>query len=136
MKKILTILILLFIIYIQAAWQKGVENKSTLEAIRPWLLNELAETQKQISKSFLAGNDVTQLKQLYDSARMHYKQVEFFVESCSRREAKYFINGPLVFKHNDEVALAIPPQGFQRIEELLFSANSEGDTVELHRQYT
>jgi len=66
---------------------------------------------------------------------MHYKQVEFFVEYCSPREAKSFINGPLVPKSDFELSNeVILPRGFQRIEELIFTDDAI-DTTALREQY-
>jgi len=61
------------------------------------------------------------LKKHYINARKHYKHVEFIVEYISPKEAKYFINGPLVPKWDLDISSDIlPPRGFQQLEELLY----------------
>jgi cytochrome c peroxidase len=107
------------------------------ETIRSWLVEELKKSQHHLTQSTLHLNHLAQLKNSYHEARKHYKHVEFFVEYRSPREAKNFINGPLVPKVDLELSSeAYPPHGFQRIEELLFTASEIPDTMALHKEYT
>lgn len=64
--------------------------------------------------------DLKSLRENYMKCREHYKHIEFFVEYYSPREAKYFINGPLVPKHDEENGKIWSPRGFQVIEEILY----------------
>jgi len=113
------------------------QENTASEKIRSWLVEELNNSRKQLSLSLLQFNNVSQLKEHYHEARKHYKHTEFFVEYRSFREAKYFINGPLVPKVDlDLSSQAYSPQGFQRIEELLFKTSGIPDTIALRNEYT
>lgn len=84
-------------------------------------MTEMQAIQNDLEK-IQTAKTLTQKKLNYHQARKHYKQVEFFVEYYSALEAKLYINGPLVPKHDPDIGnTIIPPQGFQRIEEILFS---------------
>jgi cytochrome c peroxidase len=65
---------------------------------------------------------ITELKSEYRIARRYYKEIEFFIEYYSAFDTKYYINGPLVPKNEIELGPTIyPPQGFQVIEDQLFT---------------
>lgn len=137
MRKLLVVLLLLISLLLHVQWDTDPVTYSTHETIRSWLREEIKETQKSLSLSLLnIGEGSSVLKHLYHESRKHYKHIEFFVEYCSPREAKSFINGPLVPKSDFELSNdVIPPQGFQRIEELMFSGKIT-DTTELKNEYT
>lgn len=100
-------------------------------AFRPKLLQNvdliLAELQPLTTSS-----DSAELMKHYHNARKYYKELEFFIEFTLPLEAKFYINGPLVPKYDFEMGQrSYAPNGFQRIEELLFSGEKL-DTAELH----
>ncbi len=64
----------------------------------------------------------------YHKARRNYKHIEWFVESVSPKDAKYFINGPLITKYSEYAqGFMVEPHGFQVLEEQLFSDSSDVD---------
>lgn len=71
----------------------------------------------------------------YRQARRYYKEIEFFIEYYSAFDAKYFINGPLIPKKEFELPQVFEPQGFQVIEDLLYTKN-KFDSNKLLKQYT
>ena len=122
MRRLIIVLLLLGSVGIHIHWNSNSTVYSASEQVRTWLSDELEQTQKQLSLSLLHLENRAFLQQCYHASRKHYKHVEFFVEYCSPREAKNFINGTIVSKSDFELSNeVIPPQGFQRIEELLFS---------------
>jgi cytochrome c peroxidase len=134
-RKFIIIFAFLVFSYLQIHWQISIPTYEANPYLRTWLRTELTKTQALLTTSFLHLNDKVQLQKIYAQARTHYKQVEFFVEYCSPREAKNFINGPLVPKSDFELSnKVIPPRGFQRIEELLFTDDSL-DVPALREQY-
>jgi cytochrome c peroxidase len=134
MKK--AIVLLLFVsAFIHIHWRES-NSYNANEPVRNWILEELKQTHQELSASLLQLTDRAALQKNYHNSRRHYKHIEFFVEYCSPREAKSFINGPLVPKGDLELSNeVIPPQGFQRIEELLFS-NDTLDKPSLEKEYT
>jgi cytochrome c peroxidase len=135
MKKVTVTFILFLAVYTFVSWQKKEQANIVNEEVRKWLLAEIKACREEIFKSLSKTAGKRELQEYYHNARRHYKYVEFFIEYHSAKEAKYFINGPLVAKHNHESNEAIAPQGFQRIEELLFDDPSVCDTVRLNEQY-
>lgn len=131
MKKLIVVLLLSVFSLLHIHWSNVSNSYRASEWVRDWILEELKKTQAELSVSLTQLNDRVALQKNYHNSRKHYKHIEFFVEFCSPREAKSFINGPLVPKGDLELSNeVIPPQGFQRIEELLFT----GDSLEsLHR---
>ncbi len=95
------------------------------EPLRKWVLQELKLLQQSINNISASPNLVLQ-KIHYTNARKHYKHLEFFIEYYSPLYAKLYINGPLVPKHEIDLGKKIiAPQGFQRIEEILFGGNKK-----------
>jgi cytochrome c peroxidase len=135
MKRIILVLIFFTFTYTHIHWDTFLKPYSAKELIRNWILDELKKTQQELSGSLVYGSDRRTLRQCYHKSREHYKHIEFFVEYCSPREAKNFINGPLVPKGDLELSNeVIPPQGFQRIEELLFT-DDPLDVPSLEKEY-
>ncbi|WP_051313447.1 cytochrome-c peroxidase [Sporocytophaga myxococcoides] len=95
------------------------------EQYRPYLLEEMAKCNEQLigilnEKSF----NQSKLKKHYVSARKHYKHIEFIIEYISPKEAKYYINGPLVPKYDADMGSEVfYPQGFQKIEEIIYDGD-------------
>ncbi len=136
MRKAIVISALSFLALIQLNGNLPFQQNTANEIIRNWLIEEIKNSQEELSLSLLDLNNLPQLKTNYNKARKHYKHVEFFVEYSSPREAKNFINGPLVPKVDAEMSSeALLPQGFQRIEELLFKSTEILDTTTLHKEY-
>ena len=131
-KKLLLSLVILAIIC-SIHW-KNENNKITVEQTRSWLIKEIEHIEHQLNLSLASSNNLEQLKALYHISRKHYKHIEFFIEYCSPRECKYYINGPLVPKHDEEFGMRLP-QGFQRIEELAYNSSQKLDTSVLHFEY-
>lgn len=128
MHKKLTILLFLVLVCFQFSWYENNTENIAAVPLRKWILNELHLLQTDLN-GMINTSTVGQKKLYYRKARKHYKQVEFFVEHCSQNEAKFFINGPLVPKHNEEIGnTMLYPHGFQRIEELLYQ-QPIGDTA-------
>jgi cytochrome c peroxidase len=136
MRKPVVVGILILMALLQVNGNLPQQENPASKIIRNWIIDELKNSQQHLSLSLQPLNSVDQLRSHYHEARKHYKHVEFFVEYHSPREARNYINGPLVPKIDMEVnSEALPPQGFQRIEELLFSASEVPDTSVLHQEY-
>ena len=135
MRKFSILFILLAFSLLHIHWEVSSISYKANKSVRTWLNTELIKTQQALTTSLYHLGERSQLQEFYHDARIHYKQVEFFVEYCSPREAKSYINGPLVPKSDFEISNeVIPPCGFQRIEELLFTVENI-DTAALHEQY-
>jgi cytochrome c peroxidase len=132
MKKKLTIVLLLVAACVQFAWKAGnTEPNPAATPLRKWLLQEIVQLKNELQTLSLA-TETNQQKVIYTNARLHYKHIEFFVEQYSPKQAKLYINGPLVPKHEIDLGRKmLPQQGFQRIEEILFDS---GDTTELKKE--
>lgn len=69
-------------------------------------------------------------KRYYSQSRLHYKRIEWFVEMISPKEAKYFINGPLIIKYSEYAkGFMVEAHGYQVIEEQLFGKNSDEELL-------
>ncbi len=125
MKKKLTIVLILAIACFQFAWHTENKKNIAAEPVRKWILQELKLLRQSISA--ISNSQNTRAKKAnYFNARKHYKHVEFFVEYYSPLAARLYINGPLVPKHEIDLGKKmIPPQGFQRIEEILFAGKQK-----------
>lgn len=135
MRKSAIIIVVLIFSFIQIRWEISSPPYEASSSVRSWLRSELKKTQGALTAALLNLTNKSQQQQFYNDARIYYKQVEFFVEYCSPREAKSFINGPLVPKSDFEISNeVIPPRGFQRIEELLFTKDAL-DTAALQKEY-
>lgn len=125
--------ILLFII---AVWRLCVFSTQrpapANDAFRPKLLQNMDSIVSEL-RAITLLSDKTELLKHYHNARKYYKEIEFWVEYTSPLDAKFYINGPLVPKYDFEMGQkTYQPNGFQRIEELLFTDEAI-DTVELHK---
>lgn len=132
-KLFLLIALFLFVIGL-GSWKSEVKIEKTPYAnLKEWILTELKAIKTLFHECDVFTYDEMKLKTIYNSARKHYKQVEFFVEYCNPKEAKYYINGPLVPKYNEELEYRmIHPHGFQKIEELLFAEEKTIDTENVY----
>ena len=136
MRKVIAVGILIFLALIQLNWVLPIQQNTAHDIIRNWLIEEINNSHQELSLSILDLTKLPELKNNYSKARTHYKHVEFFVEYYSPREARNFINGPLVPKVDTEMSNeAILPHGFQRIEELLFKSSEIPDTIALRKEY-
>lgn len=114
-------------------------STSPEELCRKFVLNGMDKIISHLEEA----REINQLKvkkrkksliKLYNKARKHYKEIEFFIEYYSSFDAKYYINGPLVPKNEIEYGPTIfEPMGFQVLEENLFS--KETDFAEVNKQY-
>jgi cytochrome c peroxidase len=135
MQKKLTILFILFVACLQFAWQAG-ELQKTIAAtpLRKWLLTQLQSVRMDLKK-IQTSQSAAQKRINYQQARKHYKHVEFFIEYYSPLEAKLYINGPLVPKHEIDLGKRmLPPQGFQRIEEIVYSTTVLKEKTALQKE--
>ncbi len=109
-----------------------IKAKKPMEIYRSYLLQEMENTSKNL---LLISNNLdkkSSMQTYYHQAREHYKHIQLFVELCSPIEAKYHINGPLVPKSDPEYGIKVfYPNGFQAIEEILFSNEENIDTIKL-----
>ncbi len=120
-KKYITISILITCISIFSIAMKDKKN-TALENIRPYILLQIDSTIVAL-QSMQNLHNLQELKANYKEARKYYKHIEFFVEYNSNVEAKYNINGALVPKFDQEYGNETKyPNGFQKIEEIIFSA--------------
>jgi len=104
------------------------------QQVRNYLVQEISAMQQELRKG-LGKMPSKKLKNIYRKARLHYKHLEFFVEYCSPREAKLCINGPLVPKHDEELGNRMQePQGFQKLEELLYTGDEPADTAGVYTE--
>lgn len=124
MKKKLVIVLLLLIGCLQFAWYTEKEKNIAAAPVRKWILEELKLLKENI-KSIPASPGIASKKTKYNSARKHYKHAELFTEYYSPLAARLYINGPLVHKHEIDLGKnTIAPQGFQRIEEILYTGGN------------
>ncbi|MDX2171591.1 MAG: cytochrome c peroxidase [Bacteroidota bacterium] len=94
------------------------EEMTAEEASRNYVISQLDSLLINLKN---ADSDKSSQLINYLNSRKHYKRIEFFVEYYSPFHAKYFINGPLVPKHEIEFGNKYyKPQGFQVIEENIF----------------
>lgn len=127
-KKICVIAVILPLFFL-AAWRNVGEDESLYNRLailktRNYVVGELKAVNIALGKMQVARR-LEVLRKEYHIARRHYKHIEFFIEHISPKECKYSINGPLVNKHDPEIGnVSISPNGFQKIEELLFENDS------------
>ncbi|MES2629166.1 MAG: cytochrome c peroxidase [Bacteroidota bacterium] len=114
--------VVLMIIGVLGMFQLNFTARQTaVPAVRFYIVSELGSLVSVLAE--IESADASIRKELYSKARAHYKHIEFFIEYISPREAKYFINGALVLKHDAENGkVIIQPHGLQVIEEMLFSS--------------
>ncbi|MBC7864641.1 MAG: cytochrome-c peroxidase, partial [Bacteroidia bacterium] len=136
MKKITILFVFaLSSLLILAGLKKVETEKKAQDVVRKWLLEELAGVCNELKNSQKHPGEILKLKAEYSAARRHFKHIEFFIEYYSPREAKFFINGALVPKHDEESGkVMIYPRGFQRIEELLFLPANATTKEELSKE--
>jgi len=121
----------LLLVFFLTAWRnigqnESIYNRLAIIKIRNYVVDELNAVNIALNK-MQSSRHVDVKRKQYFIARRHYKNIEFFIEYVSPRECKYSINGPLVDKHDPEIGnAAIAPNGFQKMEEVLF----ENDTLD------
>lgn len=118
-----TIIVLCIGVLVGISQLNFTTSPSAVPESRAYILQELESIASVLNQ--MGAASTIQQKELYFQSREHYKHLEFFIEYYSPREAKFILNGPLVPKHDQENGKTIvQPQGFQLIEELLFSGDS------------
>ena len=119
-KKTISFFILISIVWFFFSWKKE-DGRSNEDSIRQWIIEEMVSMQSDldsIAQAVSAGRQI----HFYHEARMHYKHLEFFIEFYSRNDARFYFNGPLVPKYEPDFGnTMLPPHGFQRIEEIIYS---------------
>lgn len=124
MKKKLAVILILSSACLQFAWHGGNEKNMAVSAVRKRVLLELKLLKENLA-AIAKPQNINTKKTHYAAARKHYKHIEFFVEYYSPLDAKLYINGPLVPKHEIDLGKnIIAPQGFQRVEEILYNSGS------------
>jgi cytochrome c peroxidase len=129
MKKLFFLLLLSLSITLMVSFSGNGSSTSPEELCRNLVLTNidkiidgLEDTKEYSSTS--KKNKLQNLIAQYHEIRKYYKEIEFFIEYYSVFDAKYYINGPLVPKHEIELGPTIfEPQGFQVIEECLFDTS-------------
>jgi cytochrome c peroxidase len=95
--------------------------------IREFVLAEM-DFMRLSLEEIKTSTEIEQKKVNYLKARRHYKHIEFFLMGLASRNIKLHINGPLIVKHDFEVTGELYyPNGFQRIEEILYTDSDRGD---------
>ncbi|MFT3682955.1 MAG: cytochrome c peroxidase [Ferruginibacter sp.] len=126
MKNKSTIIIILILACFHFAWNikpPGVNNVSV--PFRKWLLQEMQLLQTDLTSLEKATTIISQ-KTAYQAARKHYKHIELFIEYYSSKQVRLYINGPLVPKYEIDLGKQmIAPQGFQRIEEIIYTGKDD-----------
>jgi cytochrome c peroxidase len=102
MKKILFLVFAAAVICLmQLSFVKPDPLDPVAEEVRQYILRELKDLTTGLA-SVRNNESREQLRDHYMKLRRSYKHIEFFVEYYSPREAKFFINGPLVPKHDED----------------------------------
>ena len=92
------------------------------DKIRPYILVQIDSSILVLQQMANGQLSMPKLKEAYNTARKHYKHIEFFVEYVSPIEAKYNINGALVSKYDIDISNeVINANGFQKIESILYA---------------
>lgn len=97
-------------------------NKYTDVTIQEVLILDVKKLNQEIEifqKTVEETKDEQKLQQTFKSARLSYKNIEWAVEYFTPNPAR-FVNGPALDELEVAENTAIPPNGFQVIEELLF----------------
>lgn len=119
-KKTISFFILISIVWFLFSWKKE-DDRSNEDSIRQWIIEEMVSMQNDLDSIAHAVSADRQIH-FYHEARMHYKHLEFFIEFYSRNDARFYFNGPLVPKYEPDFGnTMLPPHGFQRIEEIIYS---------------
>ena len=79
-----------------------------------------------------ATGNTEELQQLFRKARCHYKKMEWAVEYFMPTTAR-FVNGPALDELELEENKAVPPEGFQVMEELIYPSFDTSNREELVR---
>ena len=86
-------------------------------------VNDLAGKLNLLKNSIGAATPLNTLKQQFVSCRLSYKKLAVLTEYFNIYETK-FINGPALPRSEDGTPdIIIPPQGFQAMEEILYSSD-------------
>ncbi|MCB9252691.1 MAG: cytochrome-c peroxidase [Flavobacteriales bacterium] len=96
------------------------EHKNAIVPLRKWMTSQFDSIILNL-KQIQAVNEKDQRIYYYSRSREYYKHIEFFLETVSPKEARLYINGPLVPKYENELSSEmIEPMGFQVLESLIF----------------
>lgn len=117
-----SIIIIVWVLILILANSFDIPPVNPVNQYQKYLSNELTFSIENLNN---IKNDITNKPQgikYFKKARYHYKHVETFVEYYTPIPAKFFINGPLVPKHDPEYGKTVfYPNGFQAIEEALYT---------------
>jgi cytochrome c peroxidase len=107
------------------AIQNCTSPKNNLHTCRMEVLQQIVLLKQLLTSSMLpmANNNTgtTALQTAFTKARHQYKQMEWAVEYYMPTTAR-FVNGPALDELEIEENKAVPPEGFQVVEELLYPA--------------
>jgi cytochrome c peroxidase len=96
------------------------------EKLNEHILYSTTEIIKQLDSIAIVFNSNSSNKKKcrehYESARRHYKEIEYYLEYNFPFHSKYYINGPLVNKAELEYSYkTFQPHGFQVLEQIIYS---------------
>lgn len=87
---------------------------------------KLIQSVDSLEKNVINGRSLNKQQESYRLCRKNYKYIEAVVEYVSPFFSKYYINGPLIKKHDIENGNKVyEPHGFQVIEGFLFTENQD-----------
>lgn len=127
-KKIGVLLLSIAVIPFVLSFHSNSGEQALTETCRLYITGHLSDINLSLDRSariLQETNPSEKKRQLiseYRKQRKAYKEIEFFIEYYSAFDAKFFINGPLIPKSDIEYGARVyEPQGFQVMEDLLFS---------------
>lgn len=136
MKKTTFIALIVLVFPVFVSWEKNDRNEKIFPKIKAFVTDRITDMCRLLEKGRASHTNAAKQRDLYFKTRRLYKNIEFFTEYCSFRESRLYINGPLVMKYDEDFGKKlIKPQGFQRLEELLFSGENTTDTIALNHEY-
>jgi cytochrome c peroxidase len=132
-----TLLVFLFTIAGSALLICQCNTKQTeADAARTRVLSTIEQLQQYLKDTLLplatTTNSSEALQQSFRNARRQYKETEWAVEYFMPTTAR-FVNGPALDELELEENKAVPPEGFQVIEELIYPSFDTGNREELIR---
>lgn len=102
---------------------------------RTEIINEIIFFKQLLNDSMLPmakGSSTKELQQMFSETRLHYKKMEWAVEYFMPTTAR-FVNGPALDELELEENKAVPPEGLQVIEELIYPEYNTAKREELVR---
>lgn len=99
------------------------------QSVNSHIMLQLDSAQLNIER-IKSTTNLSERRACYSESRKHYKRIEWFVEMISPKEAKYFINGPLIMKYSEYAkGFMVEAHGYQVIEEQLYGKKGEEELL-------